>query len=220
MRIYVVRGVTRSGRAGPPSVRVQIPVVTLPPAPGEVSSRVTETAVALGWKPPAEAPSTLAFNVYRADTPLEPLNPSPLTAPAFEVAGVKFGEKQCFRVRSVLVSKNGPVEGGLSEEECVTPTDVFPPATPATPNAVPTPGEISLIWDSNKEKDVAGYLVLRGEAPDGMLQPLTPVPIRETAYRDTTVKPGVRYIYAIVAVDEATPPNASPQSARVEETAR
>jgi len=30
----------------------------------------------------------------------------------------------------------------------------------------------------------------------------------------------MRYVYAIVAVDNATPPNPSPQSQRVEETAR
>ena len=35
-----------------------------------------------------------------------------------------------------------------------------------------------------------------------------------------TVKPGVRYVYAIVAVDRAVPPNRSALSARVEETAR
>jgi hypothetical protein len=34
------------------------------------------------------------------------------------------------------------------------------------------------------------------------------------------VKPGVRYVYVVVAVDTATPSNTSPQSARVEETAR
>ena len=51
-------------------------------------------------------------------------------------------------------------------------------------------------------------------------RPITPTPIRETTYRDTTVTPGVRYVYAIVAVDRATPPNMSPQSTRVEETAR
>jgi hypothetical protein len=33
------------------------------------------------------------------------------------------------------------------------------------------------------------------------------------------VKPGVRYVYAVVAIDTATPPNVSAQ-ARVEETAR
>jgi fibronectin type 3 domain-containing protein len=45
-------------------------------------------------------------------------------------------------------------------------------------------------------------------------------PIRETTYRDTTVQPGVRYVYAIVAVDTATPRNQSPESTRVEEGAR
>jgi hypothetical protein len=67
---------------------------------------------------------------------------------------------------------------------------------------------------------MAGYLVLRGEAPGDTLQPLTPQPIKDTSYRDTTVKPGVRYVYAIVAIDRATPPNRSAPSARVEETAR
>ena len=34
------------------------------------------------------------------------------------------------------------------------------------------------------------------------------------------VKTGVRYVYAVLAVDKATPPNASAQSRRVEETVR
>jgi fibronectin type 3 domain-containing protein len=50
--------------------------------------------------------------------------------------------------------------------------------------------------------------------------PLTPDPVRETTYRDTAVRAGVRYVYAVVAVDDARPRNASAQSNRVEETAR
>jgi fibronectin type 3 domain-containing protein len=81
-------------------------------------------------------------------------------------------------------------------------------------------GAISLIWDPNTEKDLDGYLVLRGEATGEKLQPLTPGPIHETTYRDASVRPGVRYFYAVVAVDRATPPNQSAISARVEEVAR
>ena len=81
-------------------------------------------------------------------------------------------------------------------------------------------GTMNLGWDANTEPDLAGYLVLRGDAPDGTLQPLTPAPIPATSYEDKTVKPGVRYVYVIVAVDKATPPNRSAPSARVEETAR
>ena len=81
-------------------------------------------------------------------------------------------------------------------------------------------GAISLIWDSNTEADLAGYIVLRGRAGGATLQPLTQQPITETTFRDTTVRAGTRYVYAVVAVDKATPANVSAQSNRVEETAR
>ena len=68
--------------------------------------------------------------------------------------------------------------------------------------------------------DLAGYVVLRGEAAGGELLPLFEAPLRESTYRDTAAKPGVRYAYAVVAVDKATPPNRSSLSNRVEETAR
>jgi hypothetical protein len=218
-RIYVIRGVTKSGRPGPPSERVQIPVLPVPPPPGAVVARVTETAVVVEWKPNEKAPAA-SFNVYHSSDPMKPLNLSPLKEPKFEHAGVALGAEQCYRVRSVGVVSGVALEGDLSDESCVTPTDVFPPAAPKGLAAVPTPGQISLIWDANSEKDLAGYLVLRGEAPDGPLKAITPAPIKETSYRDTTVKSGVRYIYAIVAIDTATPPNTSAQSLRVEETAQ
>jgi hypothetical protein len=49
---------------------------------------------------------------------------------------------------------------------------------------------------------------------------LTREPIKETTYRDTTARRGVRYVYAVVAVDRSTPPNRSAESNHVEETAR
>jgi hypothetical protein len=44
--------------------------------------------------------------------------------------------------------------------------------------------------------------------------------VRENTYRDTTVTAGVTYVYAVVAVDAASPPNLSAQSAPRTETAR
>ena len=125
----------------------------------------------------------------------------------------------CFRVRAVDVSGIVHVESGPSNPACVTPKDVFPPAAPKGLAAVATPGAVQLIWDANSEADFGGYIVLRAEAPGETLQPLTPAPIRDTVFQDATVKPGVRYVYAIVAVDSATPPNRSPASERVEATA-
>ena len=48
---------------------------------------------------------------------------------------------------------------------------------------------------------------------------MTPEPVKETTFRDTTVTRGVRYVYAVVAVD-TQPATAARQSNRVEETAR
>jgi hypothetical protein len=64
-------------------------------------------------------------------------------------------------------------------------------------------------------------VVLRGEVPGDTLLPLTPRPLAEARYRDTAVTPGVRYVYAVVAVDNRFPvPNMSAASTPVEETAR
>ncbi|MEE8130103.1 MAG: hypothetical protein V3T48_07445, partial [Vicinamibacterales bacterium] len=98
--------------------------------------------------------------------------------------------------------------------------DTFPPARPAGLIAVGDERTISLVWATSPEEDLGGYLILRGRASDETLQRLIQVPILETTYLDTTVDAGVRYVYAIVAVDTATPPNESAPSERVEELAR
>ena len=51
-----------------------------------------------------------------------------------------------------------------------------------------------------------------------MLKPITLEPIKDTTFRDTTVTRGVRYVYAVVAVDNAK--NQSAPSNKVEESAR
>jgi fibronectin type 3 domain-containing protein len=178
---------------------------------------VTERAVVLEW---TAADTPTSYNAYRGDDLMQPLNSKPLTTPGFEDTNAAPGQEQCYRVRAIALVDGVSLEGEPSAPHCITPRDEFPPAAPTGLAAVPTPGQISLIWDSNPEKDLAGYVVLRGDAPDGPLKAITAAPIGETSYRDGTVKPGMRYVYAIVAVDSATPPNMSAQSARVEETAR
>ena len=216
-RIYFARGITESGRPGTASPAMAVPLIDLPPPPTDLKTKVTETAVVVEWT----APSTPAsYNVYLAGDLVQPLNQAPLAVPSMEHTAAAFGKEQCYQVRTIATVDAVSLEGELSAPQCVTPRDEFPPAAPRGLAAVPTPGQVSLIWDASPEKDLGGYLVLRGDAPDGPLTAITPSPIKETSYRDGTVKPGMRYIYAIVAVDTATPANVSPQSARVEETAR
>lgn len=255
-RVYVAVGRSRKGRAGPPSARVGVPLIDLPPTPPAPVLRHTESAIVIEWTPapgtrqpivqatgdpeshpvrllmPGRPPHT--FNVYEpapdvppagpgAAMPVapQPLNVAPLTATVFEDTRLQFGVERCYVVRTVEVATNVTVESPASPAACITPTDVFPPAAPKSLAAVGSEGAINLIWEANTDSDLAGYIVLRGEAGgSGPLTALTPAPIKETTYRDTAVVAGTRYVYAIVAVDTATPQNVSVESNRVEETAR
>jgi hypothetical protein len=171
----------------------------------------------------------VAYNVYEVEDPgatgttggtTPPVNPVPLTTPAFTDARIEFGIRRCYVVRSVRMVWSMSIESVASPPVCLTPVDTFPPAAPRSLAAVTSENAVSLIWEPNTDKDLAGYLVLRGEAPGEKLAPVTPDPVKETTYRDTTVKPGVSYVYAVVAVDTATPPNRSEYSNRAQAEVR
>jgi len=151
-------------------------------------------------------------------TPPVPLNPQPLTATSFTDPRIAFGTERCYAVRAMTTVGALREESEASDIACITPRDIYPPAAPTGLTAVVNAGAVSLIWNPNAEPDLDGYLVLRAETPSGTLQPVTRELIRQTTFNDTTVTPGVRYVYAIVAVDKAGNPSA--QSNRIEETAR
>jgi hypothetical protein len=217
-RLYAVRGVTKGGRPGPPSTRLELPLVVPPGPPPVPAATATETSIVLTWSP-ATSETPIAYNIYKAGS-ADPINPAPVAAGKFERAGVTFGTEECFTLRAIEKVANISLESTPSEPVCLTPRDTFAPAAPKGFSIVAGSGTMNLGWDANTESDLAGYLVLRGEAPGDTLQPLTPAPITATSYEDKTVKPGVRYVYAIIAVDKATPPNRSAPSTRLEETAR
>jgi hypothetical protein len=185
----------------------------------------------------AEPPGPLAYYVYREVLPDPSTPPGPREQPwqaqaPSPISGVpvaalafadtaEFGRRRCYTVRAVRGIGPTARVGSVSPEACVTPVDTFSPTPPQSIVTVASEGVISLIWEPGGDTDVGGYIVLRGEAPGGSLQPLTPAAIRETGFRDETVTPGNRYVYAVIAVDNRFPvPNMSPASSPVEETAR
>jgi hypothetical protein len=242
-RYYVAYGVSRAGNRGGASPRPAVPLGQPPAAPEQPSLEVTEGGVVLTWiVPPGarlpfqlqaegdvlkattwgmESAPALAYLVYRvgADGPVL-LTDKPVTDETFTDQAAVFGSEHCYDVRTVAGQGNVAFESAPSPKACVTPADTFPPAAPTSLAAVAGQGVISLIWVGVDAAALAGYVVLRGEGASADLQPLFEEPIRETTYRDTTAKPGVRYVYAVVAVDKASPPNRSAWSNRAEETAR
>jgi hypothetical protein len=243
-RVYVVQGVPKGGKGAMPSPRLEVPLLQPPGAPRAGATSADETSVTVTWEPPPsstdEAPG-VTYNVYAvtsagssaagangasaaAATTAErslapaPLNPAPLSEATFTHAGAEPGKQQCFAVRSVAAVGTAAIESDPTSPICITPKDTFPPAAPKGLAAVASTGVINLIWDANSEADLAGYIVLRGEAPGATLQPLMADPIKETRYTDRGARPGVRYAYEIIAVDKAG--NRSAQSNRVEDAAR
>jgi hypothetical protein len=168
---------------------------------------------------PLTLPDRTVASAWSSPRPI-PLNTMPLAALEFSDAA-EFERTQCYLVRPVRGAAPALVEGEGTPMECVRPVDTFPPAPPANLPAVAGEGSISLIWEPNVDIDLGGYLVLRGETGSATLQPLTETPIPDARYTDRDVKPGTRYVYAVVAVDDRVPlPNVSAESLRVEESAR
>ena len=208
------------------------------PLPLELESLVAEATQ--GGAPPAPAEGgPTSYNVYRSTSPdpfapppdtvtgeewssrpPTPLNPVPLSSFEF-LDTVSFNEERCYTVRGVRGVGPDMRVGASSAPACVSAVDTFPPAVPSGLATVASEGVINLIWEPNTDPDLGGYVVLRAEAPGDTLQPLTPAPISEASYRDAAVTPGVRYVYAVVAIDNRFPvPNLSAPSESTEETAR
>jgi hypothetical protein len=176
------------------------------------------------------------YNVYRDSSPdtlsavattagqllPAPLNVAPISGFAYSDAEqMDFGRQRCYTVRGVRGTPPNVVLGAASERHCMTPEDRYPPAAPTALNSIAADGVISLLWEPNGEADLAGYLILRGRPGDATLQPLTQTPVKDVRYEDRDVMPGVRYVYAVQAVDTHEPmANVSDESNRVEETAR
>lgn len=161
-------------------------------------------------------PSAASWN----EEPPSAITPVPLPTLTF-TDSVELGRRRCYAVRAVRGAGPDVRTGDASPPACFTPTDTFPPAPPQSVTTVADEGAINLMWEPNTELDLAGYVVLRGEAPGDTLQPLTKAAVPNAGYRDETVTSGVRYVYAVIAVDNRFPvPNVSLMSKTVEETAR
>jgi len=237
VRTYVAFGTSTRGKKGPLSRRAVVPLVLPPPPPSGATMTYNETAVSLTWSPAGAAgpaadggdvlPSraigaarpAITYNVYDATIPngAVRLTKTPLTEPKYSDGRIVWGETRCYVVVAAQTVDGATIESEAPPAACETLVDTFPPAAPTGINAIASEGAINLIWEPNAEKDLAGYIVLRGVEPAQTLEPVTPAPIVEPSFKDA-VQPGVVYVYAVRAVDKAG--NASASSARVVETAR
>jgi len=245
-RFYVGVGITTRGRRGPFSARAEVPLVP-PPAPVAAPAlSYTESSIRVTWTPAADAAlgpgleastdvlparaiglsqPSLAYNVYQLSAGAGPglersetrLTDAPVDEAQFNDSRIEWGAERCYAVRVARTVGGLTVESDLSPPACRTLVDTFPPKAPTGLLHIPSEGLVNLIWEPNGEKDLAGYLVLRGAARSGVLERVTPSPLQTTTFADK-VPSGVGFIYAVQAVDRVG--NISAESERIEETAR
>lgn len=217
VRSYAVVGINERGRRGT-AAQTKVSLVPPPPAPAEPTIDYDEKRIAVTW----EALTTgegkpLAFRVYEPGEQEQMLTKTPLDRTRFDDTRVEWGKERCYVVRTVETTNDLAVESEPSPPTCVTPKDTFAPAAPVGLQAVSVDGFVDLFWESNAERDVAGYHVLRAVAPETQLSRVTSELLATPGFRDAVPK-DARVSYAVQAID--TVGNASPVSAIVEETAR
>lgn len=115
------------------------------------------------------------------------------------------------RIRNVVIEGHAlQIRSAPSTSVTVVMRDTFPPKPPAgletIAGTVASAPSIDLSWRPNSEPDLAGYLVYRkelgaGGQATGALVRLTPSPVQEPGFRDTTVVAGNTYSYFVTAVD-------------------
>jgi hypothetical protein len=136
--------------------------------------------------------------------------------PLYHDTRMDWGATRCYTVRTFETIAGLTLQSDAPPPACVTLMDTFPPAAPRELQTVASEGAIDLIWEANTEKDIAGYVVLRG-TPDGKLDEIKRLSAGETTFTDP-VKAGIEYEYAIQAIDKMG--NVGPMSNRKKDAAR
>ncbi|HEY6272873.1 MAG TPA: hypothetical protein VIX19_12905 [Terriglobales bacterium] len=233
--VYTVVSESSLGKTAGPSNQASVPLVPTLPAPGHVSAVAVPLGVSISWDqtwPPENLTHLAAQYAYRVNR-----REQGATAPPTMIKQVGAGNEALALVDTSIewqkhyeywitpvtiwqgAGKKGAVEGADSPVISVFADDKFPPATPegleAIYSGLAEQPFIDLSWTPNTEPDLAGYNVYRhaeNEPPTKLNSELIKVP----SFRDTKVRPGMKYFYSVSAVDLRA--NESGKSAEASET--
>ncbi len=195
-------------------------LITAAPPLG-LKAELSPQHIKLTWQAPEkdlvgnENPEIKGYNLYRAsgdETPLK-LNQTLVTELNYEDKSLGFGIRYIYLVRAVSRESSPLQESGDSVSVEIAAEDSFPPAAPTGLIAISSGGTISLIWDLNRESDLAFYKVWRKPVDADVFELLTPEGIKENTFTDRGIQENFRYDYAVSALDRAG--NESPRSKSV-----
>lgn len=218
--VYAVRTRASTRRASDASNVVALLVLPVPAPPEAVVARLTEQAIELNWRAPAQSggAGVVAYRVYRRtvmpDAPPEakdvpPVLLAPTAATSYRDAQFEFGRTYFYTVVSVAQHDTASVESAPSAPVEVAARDAFAPAPPANlvvvviPATADAPAQFDLSWGIGAEADLAGYNIYRSELEGTLGTRLNSELLLAPAFRDISVAPGKRYFYRVTAVDRS-----------------
>ena len=181
----------------------------LPSPPNHIQASLFEEMIEISWEgsPESEGQASVAqvlgYNVYRSEAQEEArlLNSSLLKEKKYEDKDFAFGKTYRYFIRASVTESPPFLESDDSEAREVEAKDIFAPSPPSGLTAISGPGFITLSWNENREKDLAGYRVWRKEEGQVEYVQLTPQLISENTYTDSRVEKRKTYYYAITACD-------------------
>ncbi len=229
--IYAIRFVNAEGQKAAFSNFLLIePTAKVAKNPEKVIAEITEPAIIIKWNPPtanvddSTPVNILGYNIYRKENEVEVftiLNNSAESGTSYSDESFIFGKKYRYFVRTVSLGSDGEkVESLDSITIDVSPKDTFAPSAPEAITIAAAPGNLSIFFAANPEKDIAGYKIYRSIDQNLPLTEwilLTPETLRTNTFQDKQVERGKTYFYYLTAIDNAG--NISKPSEIISETA-
>jgi hypothetical protein len=228
---YAIRFVNNSGQKAAFSNFLLIePSAKVADNPKSLTASVSQESILLNWIAPqinvdgSKPVNILGYNVYRSDSKTDAgklLNEKPVSDNRFRDEFFEFDKEYYYFVRSVSVGNSGePLESAESNIVEILPKDTFAPTAPTSITVAAVPGNISIFFASNPEKDIAGYSIYRStddSLEKSRWQLLTKDLLKTNTFQDTKTESGVKYFYYLTATDARG--NISESSEIVSETA-
>jgi hypothetical protein len=208
-----VRVANAKMRYSPWSNVVRLKVEPVVAKPAEVKAEATAAGVLVQWEAP-EQPG-VEWKVYRLGNvkgvvDKERVEMGRVKERRFTDTGAEYGGSYRYTVEGVL----GAAISETSEGAEIVPVDKFAPSVPQGLTALGGATAVQLSWERGTEPDLAFYRVYRAEGNGDFA--LLEAQQTTATYSDAKVRSGVRFRYAISAVDRAN--NESAKSQEVEIT--
>jgi len=207
---YQALAVSKFSEPSPEAKEALVSVPALPGLPEGLKVIPGDRFVDLQWAAKADA----SYNLYRSDDPNKPaekpVNPVPINGSKFSDIGLDNGKTYYYCLREAIIPKEYPPVEGPCAKASAEPIDLIAPMPPKGLAVVLMPGGVLLKWFKSPEPDLRGYLVFRRSAGAQYWKQLTPAPIGENEYLDSSaLSQHGKWEYGVRAVDNAPANNVS-----------